>query len=181
MGALAACVPSADQPVPTASATASSPRPTATPTPTPTPTPTASAGVIPYSAPCDQLLTPDTIYAFDPNFALLGSFDPAPGSLAAEVQAAGGTLCRWVHSTNSVTVDVAVAELSPEASAAKVAALNAAGLSVADFGPNGFFGVDGGTGQAQVLPSSYWVTLVSPVFGAPGDVAPLLSSLTASL
>ena len=166
-------------PVPSSSPTVGTS--TATSTPKPSPTPTTSAEAIPYSAQCDQLLTSEVIYAFDPNFALLGSFDPAPGSLAAEVQAAGGTLCRWIHSTSSVTVDVAIADLPAEASAAKIAELTGAGLSVSDFGPNGFFGVEGDAGRAQAFPSHYWVTLVSPIFSVPGDAASLMGSLTSAL
>lgn len=165
-------------PTPTSSSTAGAPSPTATPAPEPSATPTAIPEVIPYSMACDQVLTPDEVYAFDPNFALLGPFDPAPGSLAAEVKAAGGTLCRWIHSTSSVTVDVAIADLPADASEARIAALDAAGLSVEDFGPNGFFSVDGNAGQAQAFPGHYWVTLVSPVFSAPGDAANLMGSLT---
>ena len=78
-------------------------------------------------------------------------------------------------------MDVAIADLSEEASASKIAALTGAGLAVDDFGPNGFFGVEGDAGRAQAFPSHYWVTLVSPIFSVPGDAASLMGSLTSAL
>ena len=180
---LAGCVPDAEVAAPTPTATRSaSPSlsassPTLTPTPTAAPTPEA----IPYSTDCESLIDPDTMYAFDPNFSLLGSFTPDTGSLAAEAEAASGTVCRWVHGTNGVTIDVGVADLPGDVAADRIASLDASGAGVSDFGARGYFVAAGGMGQAQVFPSHYWVSIVSPIFSAPGDAAVLMGDVVAAL
>ncbi|NYF10330.1 hypothetical protein HDC94_001486 [Leifsonia sp. AK011] len=179
--ALAACVQDPGMPTPTPTATRSStpsPAPTeSSPTPTPNPTPE----IIPFAVDCSSLIDPDTMYAFDPNFSPLGAFTPDAGSLAADAQAAGGTVCRWVHDTNGVTIDVSVADLPSDVASSRIATLDAAGSSVGDYGARGYFSVAGGLGQAQAFPSHYWVSIVSPIFAAPGDAGALMGDVTAAL
>lgn len=182
---LAGCVQGDDAseptPTPSRSASASPSAPPATATPSATPTAEPEPEVIPFSSGCESLIDPDTMYAFDPNFSLIGSFTPDGGSLAAEVAAAGGTVCRWVHGTNAVTIDVAVADLPADVAASRRATLDAAGASVGDYGDRGYFSAAGGTGQAQAFPSHYWVTIVSPIFSAPGDASVLMGDVVAAL
>lgn len=179
--ALAACVQDPGMPAPTPTTTrsaTSSPAPTeSSPTPTAEPTPE----VIPFVTDCESLIDPDTMYTFDPNFSLLGAFTPDAGSLAADAQAAGGTVCRWVHGTNGVTIDVAVADLPADAASSRIAALDAADASVGDYGARGYFSVASGLGQAQAFPSHYWVSISSPIFSAPSDAGVLMGDVAAAL
>jgi len=178
---LAACVQGPEMPTPTPSATRSvTPSPTP-PAPSATPTADPTPEVIPFAIDCESLIDPDTMYAFDPNFSLLGTFTPDAGSLAAEAQAASGTVCRWVHGTNGVTIDVAVADLPADAASSRIAALDSAGSSVGDYGARGYFSAAGGIGQAQAFPSHYWVSIASPIFSAPGDAGVLMGDVVAAL
>ncbi|MDH6180537.1 hypothetical protein M2152_000719 [Microbacteriaceae bacterium SG_E_30_P1] len=172
---LSACVPTqepSDRPTPSASTTRT---PGAAPSSTPTPTPTPD-GPIPYSVSCDELLSPDTLYGLDPNFSSLGPAEPAAGSLAATAVADGGTACRWIHETSSVTIDIAVAELTPDAAASRRASADASGTAVADFGDAGYFASDSG---AQVFRGPYWITVSSSMFASAADAAPFVNAVTA--
>ncbi|MDO7881498.1 arginyl-tRNA synthetase [Antiquaquibacter soli] len=167
---LAACVPS-DEATPT-----SAPTPSQSTTPTPTgsatPAPQPTAEIIPFSAACDQLVSPQALYDINPNLALLGAFDPDAGTPAADVVAAGGTACRWVNSTSGSTIDVAVAELPAEVSTALKNSLVGDSNSVPTYGVEGYFSVVGGVGEADAFPDPYWVSVVSSDFVEPGDAGP---------
>ena len=182
-GALSGCIPTDASPTATPGASSSPSRSGSPSDSTATPSATASASpeVIPFSVACSSLLADDTMYAFDPNFSLLETFEPDAGSLAAEVLAAGGTACRWIHGTSSVTLDVAVADLPTDAVAARTAQLDASGTAVGDYGDHGYFEVSGGAGQAQRISGSHWVTVVSPMFSSPSDAAGLMGSVVGTL
>ncbi len=114
--ALSACGSAAD-PASTATAT---PKPSATGTPTAT----ATATAVPDPAPtdevetgqpvgvsCDDVVSPQQMYDFNPNYGLLNGFVPDGGSLAGQAVAANGIACRWLNQSNGATIDVSVALL----------------------------------------------------------------------
>lgn len=174
---LAGCVPTEDE-APTASPTPS-PTPTESATPTPSASPTEQ--VIPFQVACDQLLSPDALYAIDPNFGLLGPVTPDAGTPAADIVAAGGTACRWTHETSGATLDIAVAQL-PESTATTIKnTLVTESNSVPTYGVEGYFRVNAGLGEADAFPDPYWVTVVSAQFAEPGDAAPFMNAVVGSL
>lgn len=174
---LAGCVPAPTE-EPTASPTASS-TPTATPSATPSPVPTEE--IIPFAVTCDQLLTADQVYAIDPNLALLGPVDADAGTPAAQVAAAGGTVCRWSHETSGATIDIAVAQLGAMASTALKNTLVVESNSVPTYEVEGYFAMNGANGEANAFPDPYWVSVVSPMFTEPGDALPYVSAVIGNL
>ncbi|WP_010205067.1 hypothetical protein [Salinibacterium sp. PAMC 21357] len=175
---LTACVPTESEPTsPTSTRTSA---PSSTPSDSSTPEPSSSASSDPEATAvnlaCTDLITPQAMYDFNPNFLLLNSFTPAAGSPAATALASKGVACRWENSTSGVTIDVSVAQPSP----ANVDSLKSkAGGKAAGF--DGYFAVSGDTGTAQVFDGAYWATLSSQAFFEAGDVVELAADVRAAL
>lgn len=159
---------------------------------TSTPTPTQTESAAPTEAPvddswqsvtiaCDQLVSSQAMYDFDPNYSLKPSFTPAAGSLAAEAVDNGGIACQWVHQTSGQTIDLSVAQPPADVANALANDLVGSSNSVPTYGVEGYFRVEGTTGEAQAFPSVYWITAVSPAFFEPGDAAPVVTSMVAAL
>lgn len=178
---LAGCVPTGDAtPTPTATPSESA---SATPQPTTEPSaePTASSENEPVTIACADLVSLDEMYAFDPNYSLLTSFTPAPGSAAAEAVANRGIACRWVQNSSGVTIDFAVAHLNEPALIAKKSEAQTTSDSVSSYGADGFFSVTGSTGTAQIFSDPFWLTAASENFVEPEDAAQLVQDATTSL
>lgn len=180
---LAGCTPAAtpstpETPAPAASGSAS---PGATATPTPTATPVRSE---PVEIACDALLTPDDMYAFNPNISLMTEAAPKADSLAAEIAAMDGLTCQWVNNSSSEIIDIAVAKLAEnELTDLKNRAVTES-TQVPTYGAppvEGFFTVVGNEGEAQVFTGSYWLTLRGMSFLEPGDAEQLASAAVAHL
>ncbi|QYH36567.1 arginyl-tRNA synthetase [Salinibacterium sp. M195] len=183
---LSACVPTEPEPTSSPTASSSSPTPTSTPTSDPTSAPTAApepavtatpdAQATPVTIACTELISPQAIYDFNPNYVLLNSFTPAAGSPAASALQSKGTACRWQNGTSGITIDVSVAKPT----SAKLASLkSAAGAKVSEF--DGYFTSSGGTGTAQVFSGSYWMTLSSAAFDRAAGAAELVTVAKAAL
>ncbi|MGV8876735.1 MAG: arginyl-tRNA synthetase [Rhodoglobus sp.] len=173
---LTACVQSPPEPLganPTPTSSASS-------TPSASPTPSAAASTDPQATAvkisCSELISPQAMYDFNPNFLLLNNFSPAAGSFAATALTAQGVACRWQNSTSGVTIDVSVAKPAP----AKLESIKSTAGSAAD-GFNGYFAVNSGTGTAQVFTGGYWATLSSEAFFEAGDVGDLVADVRSAL
>jgi hypothetical protein len=173
--ALTACVdPGTGPSLPTGSAT---PTPTATTEPTTTPTPADE----PLSVTCGELVDADAVYAFDPNYALLDSWDPAAGTPAAEAVAAGGVACELVRESGGGTIDLSVARLDE---AALLAAKNAAfadSQMVPTYGDEAYFEVESGVGTAIVFQGPYWLVISSNAFAEPGEPTEIIDAALAAL
>lgn len=175
--ALTGCVPTEpDAPVASPTVT-STPSPTASATPAPEPT----AETIPFDMACDQLITPEELYGINPNLGLLGTFEPDAGTPAAAVVAAGGVACRWTHTSNGESFDVAVAELPASVATALKNTLVVDSNSVPTYEVEGYFRVNGTNGEADAFPDPYWVSIVSPAFAEPGDAARFMAAVRAAL
>ena len=174
---LAGCVPTPVEPRPTATPTVTA---TAEPTPTPTPTATAEEGV-PVLVGCDQLVTAQELYDYNPNFALQTDFAPSAGSLAAEAIALQGIACSWVNLTSGETIVMSVAHLSDAALTARGNDLITSSNPVPTYSVEGYFLLEGGIGIAQAISPPYWITASSRFFFEPGDVAPLMAAALSAL
>lgn len=175
---LSGCVPTETVDPETGETT--TPTPTASETATPTPTPTAEAGT-PVTLTCEQLVPNSVMYSFDPNFSLQPSFTPAPGSLAAEAVEAKGIACQWVHQTSGATIELSAAQPPAEALNDRMNDLVVSSNSVPTYGVEGYFQLDGATGEAQAFPLPYWVTAVSTAFYEPGDAEPIVAAMISAL
>lgn len=157
---------------------------TATPTTEPTePTETAApSSSTPVDIACDALVPAQTMYDYNPNFSLLGSWTPGSGTPAADAAAADGTVCRWQNDTSGEVIDVSVASFDA-ASLEELAneAYTNSTMVPTYGGDEAYFVVTNGVGEAIVFQNSYWVVVSSPYFLEPGDAEPIVSSVLAAL
>nr|WP_152602296.1 iron ABC transporter ATP-binding protein [Cryobacterium roopkundense] len=164
----------------TPSATASAPA-SATPTPTPTPEPTGT----PIALTCDQLLTAQEAYDFNPNYGTAPAYEPSSGSLAATAVKYSGLACAWSNQTSGELIEIAVAQ--PEA--ALMTTLEDKAIADSQVVPTyssspeikGYFTMEAASGQVQVFTDTYWLTLSSPAFYEPGDAQTLVAAVLAHL
>ncbi|GLI26001.1 hypothetical protein ARHIZOSPH14_02430 [Agromyces rhizosphaerae] len=182
---LAACAPEepAASPTPTAAETTA---PTETPaetdaaTPTPTPTPTGE----PVDVACDELLTLDQMYAFNPNYGTDPGYAPTgePAVFAASI---GGVACGWLNQSSGETIEVSVARPVDDTMEERLNDAVLAGQAVPTYGTppevEGYYGLVAGTGTAQAFADGYWITASSQAFFEPGDAQPLMESMLANL
>jgi hypothetical protein len=175
--ALSACVPT-PSPSPTGTTSAT---PSATASASPTPSPTASAVSTPITIGCNTLITPDDIYAFNPNFGLITSWTPKSGSAAATATSEQGIACRWQNQTSGDQIDISVAHLD----AASIESLKNAAVGtstmVPTYGDEAYFSVSGGVGTAIVFQGDYWLVATSVDFLEPGDPADLITAALGAL
>ena len=172
---LSACVEADDQPsVPTGSPT---PTATATSEPTTVPTPVDE----PLTVTCGELVDADAVYAFDPNYALLGSWDPASGTDAAEAVAVGGVACQLVRESGGGTIDLSVARLDEETLVDVKNAAFADSQMVPTYGEEAYFEVEDGVGTAIVFQGPYWLVISSAAFAEPGEPTEIIDAALAAL
>ncbi len=186
--ALAGCTPDAETPGanPTGSASpgaSAEPTPDESATPTPTPTPTASA--TPVDLECDQLLTPDEIYAFNPNFGTTDDYKPTDGSAAERAVSHKGVACGWLNQTSGEVIEVSVVQPNAVLMTQLKDAAIAQSKPVPTYGTppaiDGFFTTADGTGEAQIFTPTYWVALSSSAFVEPGDPEALVAAVVSHL
>ncbi len=168
---LVGCTTPDPAPTPTPSAT-----PSESDSPTPTPEPTQTPSSTPVDIPCDELVSLQAMYDFNPNFSLLSSWTPDAGTPAREALDAHGVACRWQNDTSGDTIDVSVASFDEGGISAKQADA-ASGTSTS----YGYFVAAGGVGTATAFDGSYWVVIRSAWFSAPGDAEQLVESVLAAL
>ncbi|WP_313546012.1 iron ABC transporter ATP-binding protein [Leifsonia aquatica] len=177
--ALAGCAPTAtspsSSPTGTAGGGAATTKPTVTPTPTEPPTPVTLT--------CDQLVTPDQIYAFNPNFGTSPGYQPKDGTLEKKVADWQGLTCAWLNQTSGDVIQIAVAQ--PPAS--QLDGLKNAAITdsqpVPTYGAppiEGYFKT-GESGQVQIFRGGYWIVAESTAFFEPGDAAPLMENVLGNL
>ncbi|UOE44586.1 iron ABC transporter ATP-binding protein [Agromyces larvae] len=182
---LAGCTPASPTPTGSASATEHPTETTpATGDPTPGETTAPEETSPPFAIGCDELLTPDQVYAFNPNFGAAPGYEPASAGIRAVVDA-GGTACGWLNQTSGELIEVAVA--TPSATAIAAAANGAASRlqAVPTYGTppdvEGYFGRSGQAGSAQVFSGRYWVVVESDALFEPGDATALVGSVLGNL
>lgn len=154
------------------------PEPTTTPTTTPTPEPT------PITLGCTDLVPLGVMYDFNPNFGTDPDYQPAAGSAAAQMAAAGGVACGWINQSSSEEIEIAVASMDDDALGAAYENAMANSTPVPLYGTEGFFSTDGDVGEAQAFTPEYWLIARSTAFVEASDAQNLvnvaLSALPAS-
>ena len=176
IGLLAGCVPGAE-PEPSTTAPllpSESASPPAEPTPAPTETVGPDPGATPYDISCEKLASLQTMYDFNPNFGLTGSFSPAAGTPAADAAADQGTLCRWVNATSGEAIDFTASIPSPAEFVARKAAA-ASGTPVTGLGADAWFSTQHGVGTVQAFKGDKWVTVSSAWFSLAQDAQALVT------
>ncbi|WP_100364901.1 hypothetical protein [Diaminobutyricimonas aerilata] len=179
--ALAACTPTGEgaEPDPT-----STPRPSASGSASATPEPTPTEDPIvgePVGVDCDQLVTPDVMYAYNPNFALLPEPTIDEGSDAAIAQEQKGLVCQWQNLTSNELLTVAVAKLPDEALTLQKNRAFGESTMVPTYGVEGYFTVADGVGEADAFDRDYWVSTRSSFYLEPGDAIDIVAASLAAL
>lgn len=151
----------------------------ATPSATPTPEPT------PVTLSCDQLLTPQQLYSYNPNVGADPGYKPKAGSLVAKVAGRKGTACGWLNQTSNETIEFAIARpAASELTDMKDAAISSSN-AVPTYGVppqvEGYFQPGGAAGVVQVFSNGYWIVGSSPTFLEPGDPAELVADILGNL
>jgi hypothetical protein len=173
-----------EEPQPTPGASGPSERPsTASPSPSgepdddgePATPPTAPEEATPIGVSCEQLLTADDIYAYNPNLALVaGSSHGAAGNRAV---AAEGIACHYQNLTSGETIIVSAANPGPTMLAQVRSELSGSAASADGLGGEGWYG--GGT--ATVIAGPYLVTAASDIFTAAADAQQLTTTAISRL
>jgi hypothetical protein len=178
LAVLSGCVPT---PAPTPSDTTTSASPTVTASASPTPSPTASAIPTPITIGCNTLITPDDIYAFNPNFGLINSWTAKAGSAAATAKSERGIACRWSNQTSGDTIDISVAHLDPASIEILKNQAVEKSTMVPTYGDEAYFSASGGVGTAIVFQGNFWLVATSVDFLEPGDPAELINAALSAL
>lgn len=172
---LTGCVPSSDD-EPTAAPTESS-----TSAPEPTSTPTSAPVGTPIDVSCDDLVSADTLYVYNPNFSSAGDFTPDAGSAAADAVSYQGVACRWVNATSGETIDLSVARLDTSTLTDLKNDAFATSEAVPTYGDEAYFSLDGDVGTATVFQGDYWLVATSVYFFEPGDAVEIVDAALAAL
>lgn len=168
--------------VPTPEATPSaSPTPTASETPTATPEPVETQISTPVDATCDQLVSADTLYIYNPNFAAIDDYSPAAGSDAETAVADDGIACRWQNLSSGESIVLSVASLDDATLTTLKNDAFAASEPVPTYGDEAYFSVENGVGTAIVFQGSFWLVATSPFFFEPGDASEIVDSALSAL
>ena len=179
---LSGCTPGAAAPSGTAAPPNATASPTAGQTAAPTDEPEAPT---PFSIGCDDLLTPDQLYAFNPNFGAHPDFQPASAEVVTIVDEDAGTACGYLNQTSGEVIEVGVATPSPDAGEARRNEAAMTSHVVPTYGTppqiEGYFSQGGGTGVAQVFHGPYWIVIESAALFEPGDAQQLVAAVIDNL
>lgn len=179
--ALTGCAADTPEPGGTAAPpqTSGAPDPGASETPLPTEEPAT-----PFEIACDVLLTPDDVYAFNPNYGPAPGYEPQAVGITGVADEAG-TTCGLLNQTSGAIIEVGVA--TPPESALE-SRKNDAALSshpVPTYGTppdvEGYFDRAGENGEAQVFTGPYWIVIASTELVEPGDAQALVSAVIENL
>lgn len=165
----------------TVSPTETGPNPGISHTSVPDPLPSLSPSGTPIALACDELITPDAMYEFNPNFGSLSDFTPSEGSIGAAAIEYSGIACRWQNQTSGDVVDMSVADLDSASLTSLEAEANSAGEPVPSLGSQAYFSVTDGTGVVTVFDGSFWLVATSNYFTEATDGAALVQSALTSL
>ncbi|GAB2520955.1 hypothetical protein GCM10027267_17240 [Paramicrobacterium agarici] len=113
---------------------------------------------------CDEVITLQQMYEFNPNVSALGEFSPAADTPAAAVASYNGLTCRWSNNTSGRTIDVAIAKLEPKTLDDLAADAEKSSDAVSTYGETGYFSSTSGVGTAQIFTDDHWVVISSKDF-----------------
>ncbi|MET0590389.1 MAG: iron ABC transporter ATP-binding protein [Naasia sp.] len=180
---LSGCTSNPVQPGPAPTAEPSASGDVTAPETTATAEPEAPTG-IPVTQTCDELITPDEMYEFNPNFGADPGYSPDESSPAQELVDLQGVSCSWLNQTSNETIEVAVAHLDPADVEARKNDLVTSSQPVPTFSPTadeGYFSFDGTTGRADAFVGEYWIMADSSVFFEPGDAQLIIEDVAGAL
>ncbi|WP_448003949.1 iron ABC transporter ATP-binding protein [Agromyces bauzanensis] len=179
---LSACTGAMPEPTGSGAPTAAPATPTSTAAPQPTET---AEPPVPFEIACDALITPDQLYAFNPNVGTDPGYQPQAAAIVTAVEEDAGTACGYLNQTSGDIIEIAVATPTEQAGEARRndAALTSTPVPTYGTPPEveGYFDVAGGSGEAQAFSGPYWIVIDSPALFEPGDAQQLVASVLQNL
>jgi len=166
---------------PTAVAESSPPPSDAPTTPSAEPSDPATPTSVPIDADCEALVSPDAMYAYNPNFGWVEDWQPESGTPAADAVDLDGVACQWLNQTSGDTIDLSVASLDGDGLEALKNAAVEESTMVPTYGDEAYFEVVDGIGTAIVFDRSYWLVVSSGYFFEPGDATEIVESALSAL
>lgn len=171
--------PASALPGPSASATPEpSASPDATATPSPSPDPLSGEAI---SIACDEVLTLQDVYDYNPNIGTDPGYRPRVGSGAEKTAELSGVACGWINQTSAETYSVGVARFGADELERVRTMLSAAGGTPVGGGLDGRYRVESGVGVIDIIVDSYWVSAESRAFLGADDARPLLEAIERNL
>jgi hypothetical protein len=179
---LSGCVPEGDV-VPSGPLVTRTPAATPPDTPEPAVTDAPAGGFdsTPVTIDCNQLVPPQVVYDYNPNYGHQPDFTPAAGTDVATITANQGLACNWVNQTSGETFVIAVAQLAPADLEQVEQGAAAKSTPVSGLGDAAYFTASGGVGVAQVFAGPYWIVATSPAFYEIAEPRPLVEGALAAL
>ncbi|MFF2275015.1 iron ABC transporter ATP-binding protein [Agromyces sp. NPDC058126] len=138
----------------------------------------------PFEIACDELLSADDVYAYNPNLGNAPDYEPAAdGVLGVEEEA--GTTCGLLNQTSGALIEFGVATPPEGALEGRKndAALGSKPVPTYGTPPEveGYFSVTDEQGEAQVFSGQYWIVVESAEFVEPGDAQVLVAAILENL
>ena len=179
---LCACTPEVGQPTASAAPPTASAPPSMEPSAEPTETPEPP---IPFAIGCDELLTAEQLYAFNPNFGTDPGYQPSAAAIVTILEEDAGTACGYLNQTSGEVIEIGVATPASRMGEARRDAAAMSSHAVPTYGTppeiEGYFSERGGTGEAQVFSGPYWIVMSSPALFEPGDAQQLVTAVLGNL
>jgi len=164
---LASCAPT---PEPTPTQTAASPAPS----PSVSSTGEPQTDDTPVTLTCDELVSPEVIYAYNPNTSFDENYVGAPDTGSALAVENGGVTCAWINQSSGDIFAVSVAQPSSEDLAEFKERASSGTPSVAW---GGTFDSSDDASLAQSFAGPYWVVIEYDYLVEQGDVVPIMDSV----
>ena len=134
----------------------------------------------PIGLTCQDLLSVQDLYAFNPNFSFSEGAAPVSGSLGEKIVNEQGISCQYLNLSSGETIVISVAKLSsPEIADHVIDIGNSSSPTVAlgSFPNKGaFFSSTDGVGTVNLFSNQYWVSATSRWFTQPEDAVRFLEA-----
>lgn len=158
----------------------SSPASTNTSAASSTPTPTNSAFTLKAESmdkSCEQVLSLQSLYDFDPNLALTPEVKASMGTIGTQQESLGAVSCLLTNLSSQENIQVVVSKLDAastqhQSEVIATPTTGAQSYQVASGVPGLFIQTDG-VGTAQFMSGNYWVSLTSKTFTSGVQASPL--------
>jgi hypothetical protein len=138
----------------------------------------------PVTVGCPQLITPQQMYDYDPNYSGPVPWTPAAGSPSARALQWNGVACQWLRPVGGSTLyelDVSVANVTDRGTQADLHTAAATGTPVTGYGDAAYFRIVNGFGQLEIFKGNYWIVLTGQWVSSGHDNDPLPSDVLAAL
>jgi hypothetical protein len=181
IAALLLAVATGCTPEPTPVETDTGPNPSGDATVPPVTTPTGEPQSTPIDLSCDDLVSPDVLYIYNPNFSVVADYEPLDGTAGASALSYEGVACRWQNQTSGENIDLSVAHLDSDSVVALKNSAFAESEPVGTYGDEAYFSIISGIGTAVVFQGDYWLVTQSAIFIEPGEAVEIVDSALAAL